>query len=135
MEIGMRIGEVARATGLEASAIRFYEQHGVVPEPGRTAAGYRAYDEGDVDLLQVVRRLRALRLPLDDVREIVALRTAGTAPCATVRAAIAREAAAVEARIADLERVRDELARLQDAAAGIEDDWPATCVCHVIEGA
>lgn len=131
----MRIGEVAAATGLEASAIRFYEDQGVVPAPQRTAAGYRSYSPAEVELLTFVRRLRALRLPLDDVREIVGMRTDGTAPCTAVRAAIAREAAAVDRRIADLERVRAELGRLQEQAAGIADDWPGPCVCHVIEGA
>ena len=48
----MRIGEVAHMTGLETSAIRFYESNGIVPEPQRTAAGYRDYLEDDVELLR-----------------------------------------------------------------------------------
>lgn len=128
----MRIGEVAQLTGLETSAIRYYETHGIVPEPARTAAGYRDYNDQQVDLLQFVRRLRSLELPLDDVREIVALRTKGEPPCSQVRDALAREAAAIDHRIDDLMRVRDELTRLQAEADQITDDWPASCVCHVL---
>ncbi len=131
----MRIGEVARSTGLETSAIRYYEENGIVPEPQRTAAGYRDYEAVDVELLRFVRRLRSLELPLDDVREIVSLRTDGQAPCTQVRAAITREAAAIDRRIDDLGRLRDELTRLQAAADGIGDDWPTSCVCHVLETA
>jgi DNA-binding transcriptional MerR regulator len=131
----MRIGEVARLSGLEASAIRFYETHGVVPVPERTGAGYRDYSVDEVELLRFVRRLRSLELPLDDIREIVGLRTDGLAPCATVRGALAREAAAIDQRIEDLGRLRDELSRLQAAADQITDDWPTTCVCHVLEPA
>jgi DNA-binding transcriptional MerR regulator len=129
----MRIGEVARSTGLEASAIRYYESHGIVPEPQRTAAGYREYSEDGIELLRFVRRLRSLELPLDDVQEIISMRTGGQAPCAQVREAIAREAAAIDQRIEDLVRLREELSRLTTAADLVSDDWPTSCVCHVLE--
>jgi DNA-binding transcriptional MerR regulator len=130
----MRIGTAAELSGLETSAIRFYEADGVVPAPERTDAGYRDYSKSDVELLRFVRRLRSLELPLDDVREIVALRTAGQAPCATVRVALAREAGAIDRRIEDLRRLRRELSDLQASAAEFTDDWPSTCVCHVLDG-
>lgn len=130
----MQIGEVARSVGLEASAIRYYETHGIVPEPQRTPAGYREYDAEDVELLRFVRRLRSLELPLDDVREIVSLRTDGQAPCTQVREAIAREATTIDRRIEDLRRLRNELNRLQAAAERVNDDWPTSCVCHVLDG-
>ena len=131
----MRIGEVAQMTGLEASAIRYYESNGIVPDPQRTVAGYRDYTGHDVELLQFVGRLRSLELPLDDVREIVSLRTHGQAPCVQVRAAISREADAIDRRIDDLSRLRDEIADLQAAANRISDDWPASCICHILEPA
>lgn len=131
----MRISEAALLSGLEASAIRFYETQGIVPVPKRTEARYRDYSVDDVDLLRFVRRLRSLEMPLDDVREIVDLRVDGQAPCATVRSALAREAVAIDQRIEDLSRLRDELTRLQTDADQITDDWPTTCVCHVLEPA
>lgn len=129
----MRIGEASRLSGLRASAIRYYETNGIIPLPERNGAGYREYRNGDVELLRFVRQLRSLELPLDDVREIVALRSRGDAPCASVRAAITSEAAAIDRRIEDLRRLRDELSLLQDAAADITDDWPTSCVCHILE--
>lgn len=129
----MKISEAARSSGLEPTAIRFYESTGVLPEPGRTPSGYRDYVAADVEVLRFVRRLRALELPLDDIRGIVSLHVRGEAPCRPIREAIDREAAAIDARIADLGRVRDELARLQEATAGLVDEWPASCVCHVLE--
>lgn len=131
----MQIGEVARSVGLETSAIRYYEAHGIVPQPQRTAAGYRDYRDDDVEVLRFVRRLRSLELPLDDVREIVSLRTHGQAPCSQVRDAITREATAIDQRIKDLRRLRQELTRLQTAANQIRDNWPTLCVCHALETA
>ena len=131
----MRIGEAARLSGLEASAIRFYETQGIVPVPNRTGAGYRDYSTDEVELLRFVRRLRSLELPLDDVREIVGLRVDDQTPCASVRTALARETAAIDQQIEDLHRLRDELRRLQMAAEQIADEWPTTCVCHVLQPA
>ena len=129
----MRIGDVAAATGLEPSAIRYYESHDIVPAPQRTNAGYRDYDDNDVDLLRFVRRLRSLELPLDDIREIVSLRTRGEPPCSQVRDAMTREAAAIDQRIQDRVSLRGNLSRLPEAADQINDDWPTSCICHVLE--
>lgn len=129
----MRIGQAADRASIEPSAIRFYESAGVLPEPARTHSGYRAYTETDVELMRFVRRLRALELPLDDVREIVRLRVSGEAPCQPVRQAIAREANAVDDRISELIRLRSELGSLQERMQTVVDEWPNSCVCHVIE--
>ena len=118
---------------MEASAIRFYESAGVLPQPARSDAGYRVYDEADIELMRFVRRLRALELPLDDIREIVRLRTSGEAPCQPVRAAIAREAEAVDDRTAELNRLRGELRSLRERMDSTVDEWPQSCVCHIIE--
>ncbi len=129
----MRIGQAASRAQLEPSAIRFYESAGVLPAPARTDAGYRHYDETGVELMRFVRRLRALELPLDDIREIVRLWTSGEAPCQPVRDAITRESEAVDQRIAELTRLRAELRSLQQRMDLIVDQWPQSCVCHVIE--
>ncbi|WKZ81885.1 MAG: MerR family transcriptional regulator [Acidimicrobiia bacterium] len=131
----MKIGEAAAAAGLEPSAIRFYEKQGVLPRPARTEAGYRRYDADDVALLRLVRGARRLGVPLDDVKEIVALRVRGEAPCAVVRHAMAREAEMIDTRIGELQALRQELLRLQEQADRLADDWPSgSCVCHIVEG-
>ncbi len=129
----MRIGQAARGSGLEPSAIRFYESAGVLPEARRTSSGYRDYTESDVEMLRLARRLRALELPLRDIQGIVGMSARGEAPCQPVRAAIDREAAAIDARIGDLRRLREELAQLQAASADLVDDWPNACICHVLD--
>lgn len=132
MQNTVRIGEAAERAGMATSAIRYYESLGILPEADRTESGYRGYDDDDVDLLRFVARLRALEFPLSDVREIVALRRDGQAPCAAVRAAISREAAAIESRMRDLERLRRELRSLETQAMDLPDDWPSACVCNVV---
>lgn len=128
----MRIGQAAERAGMASSAIRYYESLGILPEPDRTDSGYRGYHDDDVDLLRFVARLRALEFPLSDVREIVALRRDGQAPCVAVRATISREAAAIESRIRDLERLRRDLRSLEAQAEDLPDDWPSVCICDVV---
>ena len=129
----MLIGEVARSTGLSASAIRFYEKQGIVPPPERSAGGFRHYREEDSETLLFVRRLRSLNLPLEDVREVIALRAGGAAPCGSVRDALAREAARLDREIRSLIRIRGRLSSLRAAADGVEDDWPGNCVCTLVD--
>jgi DNA-binding transcriptional MerR regulator len=66
------IGDLARRTGLPVRTIRFYADEGIVPETGRTPAGYRVYDIGAVARLDLVRTLRDLGVDLPTVRRVLA---------------------------------------------------------------
>ena len=67
----LTIGQLAKATGVAAKTIRYYEQVGVLPTPGRTAGGYRKYDQSGVQRLRFIRRARSLGLPLRDVKTVI----------------------------------------------------------------
>ena len=62
----MTIGEVAKRTGLRASAIRFYERAGVLPKPARSA-GRRRYDAAILDRIAVLERAKACGFTLPEV--------------------------------------------------------------------
>lgn len=66
------IGDLARRTGLPVKTIRFYADEGVVPETGRTPAGYRVYDVEAVARLDLVRTLRELGVDLPAIRRVLA---------------------------------------------------------------
>lgn len=51
----MRTGALASASGLTAKTIRFYEQAGLLPEPPRTASGYRDYPPQAAHRLAFIR--------------------------------------------------------------------------------
>jgi DNA-binding transcriptional MerR regulator len=130
----MRIGELADLVGVDPPTIRFYEAEGVLPPPARRASGYRDYGPADVERLRFVKRARTLGLALDDIREILALRDRGDAPCRHVRTVIAREAADIRRRIEELQLLEAELRRLAVVAEQLGDTNPAEpCVCHIID--
>lgn len=130
----MRIGELAATTGLDPATIRFYEAEGVLPDPPRAANGYREYEEAHAATARFVRAAREIGFSLDDVREVLRLRSAGMAPCGHVRDLIERRIATVDRQLADLEAARGELEALRRRADEMDDRWEQEdCVCHLIE--
>lgn len=126
----LRIGELARQLGLNPRTIRYYESIGLLPEPERTASGYRLYGEADRDRLVFIKTAQRLGITLDEIREILALRDRDEQPCAYVRSVIARQLAEIDQRLAELRRLRGELAALEARAEGLPDTGG---VCRLID--
>ncbi|WP_369203716.1 MerR family transcriptional regulator [Streptomyces sp. PU-14G] len=68
----MRIGELAALVGVSPRTVRHYHHQGLLPEPRRRANGYREYGLRDAVRLARIRRLTALGLGLDEVRDVLA---------------------------------------------------------------
>ncbi|HEX9338118.1 MAG TPA: MerR family transcriptional regulator [Pseudonocardiaceae bacterium] len=68
----LRIGELAELAGVSTRTIRHYHQIGLLPEPVRTANGYRGYQPQDVVLLLRIRRLAETGLRLDEIAGVLA---------------------------------------------------------------
>ena len=107
---GLLIGDVAERAGVAAPTIRSYESVGLLKAPARSAAGYRCYSEKTVQELIFIKKAQALGFSLDEVAEILKLTRSGKAPCAHVLSLGHQHLAAVEERIRQLERFRDQLA-------------------------
>ena len=114
----MRIGELAKTTGVGIDAIRFYERHGLLPQPKRQDSGYRTYAADDVRLLQFIARAKHLGFSLQEIRELLALSNARDTDVASVKAATEKKLEDVERRLAELTRVRDGLRTLIDKCPG-----------------
>jgi DNA-binding transcriptional MerR regulator len=69
----MRIGELARRSGLAASAIRYYERAGLLPKAKRGSNGYREYDDTTLEQLHVIDIGQSLGFTLDAIRAVLAL--------------------------------------------------------------
>jgi DNA-binding transcriptional MerR regulator len=68
----IRIGEVAERVGVTPRTIRYYEEIGLLEGGGRPKGSHRLYDEGDVERLGELTRLRdLLNLSLDELRQLV----------------------------------------------------------------
>ncbi|MFC8790998.1 MerR family transcriptional regulator [Streptomyces cinereoruber] len=113
----MRIGELARRTGVSARALRHYEQAGLITS-SRAANGYRVYEEGAATRVANIRYLLDAGLTLDDVSAFRSCLDGdmATAPPSARGLEIARERLAVlDARIAAQTAARDRLAKALEA--------------------
>ena len=108
----MKIGDLAKATATKVETIRWYEKEGLLPAPARTSGNYRSYGIKHLERLSFIRRARNLGFSLDDVRELMALADDGDHPCEAVDVIAGSHLVEVKRKIADLELMRDELARL-----------------------
>lgn len=129
----MRIGELSRRSGISTTALRYYEQLGLLAPRDRAASGYRVYDDDAVERLGFIRAAKAVGLTLGEVGVVIGVRDAGRAPCRVVTDLIAQRHADVKARVSELRRLERELDKLSRRAASLEPrDCEASGVCHVI---
>jgi MerR family Zn(II)-responsive transcriptional regulator of zntA len=129
----MRIGEVAHQAGVACSAIRFYEELGLLPEPARIASGYRDYDQSVVGRLAFIRAGQSVGLSLDQLREVFEIRDRGEAPCEHVARMLAARMAEIDIRIRELQLLRADLARMAEGASGLDPaDCPPESICRIL---
>lgn len=109
----MKIGALAAATDTPIQTIRYYEREGLLPAPGRSEGNYRVYGEAQAQRLAFIRRCRALDMSLDEVRSLLRWIDAPGGDCTDVNALLDEHIGHVEARIAELKRLRRELRELR----------------------
>ncbi len=127
------IGELAGMTGLTTKAIRFYEAQGLLPSPARTPGGYRDYGRDAMARISFISAGQAIGFTLGELREVIAFRDHGQAPCAHVAALLEQKAQEVDLRLAELVQVRETLRGLRERAAHLDPaECPQTSVCHLI---
>lgn len=115
---GLRRAELARRTGCNLETVRYYEKAGLLPEPPRTAAGYRSYDTAHERRLRFVLRARELGFSLDEIRELLHLVDERDQPCGEASAIAAAHLEDVRAKITDLRRMERVLKDVVAQCAG-----------------
>ncbi len=134
MDPALQIGQLAERVGVSAKTIRYYEQLGLLPEPVRSESGYRLYGADDEERLRFISTARRTGFTLGEVKEILALRDGGVAPCDYVREAIQRRLGEVDRQLSELRQLKRELGKL-DAVARSLPRQPETAAgfCHILE--
>ncbi len=121
MELG--IGKLARLAGVRIDTVRYYERNGLLAPRGRLASGYRRYGEIELARLRFIRRAQKLGFSLKEIEALLNL--SASRNVAQIKHTTMAKLADVDARIADLRRVRAGLAQLVDECPGHGE--PADC--------
>ena len=149
MESVLTISQLAHYVGVSTRTVRYYHQRGLLPEPERTAGGYRTYDADAVIRLTKITTLARSGVPLARIEELLA------ADPDTFRDGVADIDRDLEHRIRELSRDREQLGHLQSGErlclptlvceylddlreAGVpepvmvayRDSWLVTCAMH-----
>jgi DNA-binding transcriptional MerR regulator len=105
----LRIGQVAKRSGVSADTIRYYERISLMPKASRSPNGYREYGDSAIDRVRLVQNALRFGFSLKQLRSFLHARQVGGAPCKDVRLAGAEILSAVERRIAELNASRNAI--------------------------
>ncbi|MEU1281900.1 MerR family transcriptional regulator [Streptomyces sp. NPDC005805] len=110
------IGELAARAGVTVKTVRFYSDHGLLPEAGRSAGGHRRYGPGALERIGLIRSLRALGLPVAEVAGVLDAEAARDGLDSAVESAVAGQLREVGSQLAAL--------RWREAALRLVHDCP-----------
>lgn len=119
------MAELAGLVGLSADTVRYYERVGLLPPPARTSSGYRSYDRDAVDRLHFVQGAQRLGLTLKDIRELLAVRDTGVCPCEPAEDLLRRRLADLDAEMARLAALREQMVAMADALPAMDCPPPS----------
>jgi len=125
----MNIGEAARAAGLPTKTVRYYADIGLVTPAARRANGYRDYGTQEVRQLRFVQRTRSFGFSIGACRELLALYADRARASADVKAIALKHLTEIEAKMAELQSMHDELTHLASNCQG--DQRPD---CPILDG-
>ena len=131
MAASLTIGQVAKASGVAAKTIRYYEEIGVLPAAGRAASGYRLYDQPGVERLCFIRRARALGLPLQELKALMRTLDGEAQPALRpqLRALVRAQLDAVTNQLTELEGLRRQLEHILQRMRTVHRPRGGVCQC------
>lgn len=122
------IGRLSRETGCKIPTIRYYEQIGLLPEPGRSAGNQRIYGQQHLSRLAFIRHSRELGFSQAEIRQLLELSDHPEQSCVEINAIAQKHLDEINLRIERLGALKAELERMVHACRGgkVED-------CRVID--
>lgn len=114
----MTIGTLAKQVGVGAGTLRYYERLGLLAPEERTAAGYRIYRSDAARRLRFIRRAQALGFSLEEIATLLALNDNPQGHARDVKRLSLEKIRDIEARLHDLQRMKQALEELADHCNG-----------------
>ncbi len=111
-------GELAKRGRVNIETIRYYERRGLLPNPPRSASGYRLFSAEDARKVRFIKRAQELGFSLDEIGELLALRVSSKSTQGEVRKLAEAKIADIEEKIKSLRSMKNALERLTAACGG-----------------
>jgi len=113
----LSVAEVREQTGLSARTLRYYEELGLLPGVRRRAGGRRVYGADEIERLRFIQRLKALGLPLAEIKHlnaVYAIEGSTRAMLERLDELLGRRLSEIDGRIEELMGLRDEISKYRD---------------------
>ena len=114
----MNIGQAAKASGISAKMIRYYESIGLLNNAQRSDAGYRIYSEADIKTLSFLRHARDLGFSSEQMKDLLGLWKNQSRQSVEVKALALKHIQTLNQKIADLQAMVEILQQSVDGCAG-----------------
>lgn len=114
----MNIGQAARASGVSAKMIRYYETISLIPKTVRTESGYRVYSDSDVHTLRFIRRARDLGFSVEQISDLVSLWRDRERASKDVKRIAQEHVTVLERKIVELQQMAETLNHLATTCHG-----------------
>ena len=123
------IGQAARAAGVPASTLRYYEREGLIAPDGRTTGNYRYFTEDSLHRLHFIKAAQTAGFTIGDIKELLALQSGELGFCSEVGSLVEARLSVVEERIARLKHIQQVLEEFRAECRKSENN----CACPVID--
>lgn len=129
----LKIGELAKRSGVATSTIRYYEKCGLLPLVIRQSNGYRYYSEDAILQLEFIRKAQQLNFSLNDIEAILKIRLTGKEPCNLVRELLSNKISQIREQLDTLKKLESELLHYMKQWEKNKDCSVRSNICHLIE--
>ena len=114
----LKIGQVAKQSGLTVETVRYYEQRGLIPEPQRLDSGYRVYPESILTRLHFINRCKDLGFSLQEISELLSIQIDPDNSSALVKEQVEHKIELVKEKISELQKLQGSLEQLSGMCCG-----------------
>ena len=115
----LKIGELAKLTGISRDALRFYEKHGLITPTARTDSGYRLYSTSDVLRIRFILSAKEVGFTLNEIHQLLELEvTKDDKSCQDVKQFVDNKIQVVNQRLTEIKKIKQSLQILSNACCG-----------------
>lgn len=131
-ETALKIGVVAKESGVSIKTIRYYDQLGLLKTFGRTEGNYRLFSSDVFGRLRFIKRAQSLGLSLLEIKEFLDVHDQGELPCEHIKTKLEDKLSQIEQQILELQILKQEIQGLLCGWQTLPDN-PEGTICPIIE--
>lgn len=124
----MKIGDLAKTTGVNIETIRYYQRKGILDKPQKPLNGYREYTEKSAVTVKFIKNAQKLGFSLYEIKELLSLRVDPESDCNEVKLRAIAKIEEIEAKIKVLENMKQSLTEITNKCSGIG----VTSTCNIL---